>query len=76
MGASVTPEASDQQQLVPAVEEVEKQNGRAPDQMIVDVGYTTRENILAADDRGPDLIGSTMETDTEAVRKGLEKRGV
>ena len=61
VGASVTQEASDQQQLVPAVEEVEKQNGRAPGQMIVDEGYTTRENILAADDRGVDLIGSTME---------------
>ena len=30
VGASVTQEASDQQQLVPAVEEVQKQNGRAP----------------------------------------------
>jgi len=76
VGASVTQEASDQKQLVPAVEEVEKQNGRAPDQMIVDDGYTTRENILAADDRRLDLIGSTMEKDTEAVRKGLEKRGL
>jgi hypothetical protein len=52
VGASVTQEASDQQQLVPAVEEVEKQNGRAPGQMIVDEGYTTRENVLAAEERG------------------------
>ncbi len=76
VGAGVTQEASDQQQLVPAVEEVEKQNGRAPGQMIVDEGYTTRENVLAADERGLDLIGSTMEKDAEAVRKGLEKRGL
>ena len=76
VGAGVTQEASDQHQLVPAVEEVEKQNGRPPDQMIVDVGYTTRENILAADDRSLDLIGSTREKDAEAVRKGLEKRGL
>jgi len=76
VGAGVTQEASDQQQLVPAVEEVQKQNGRAPGQMIVDEGYTTRENVLAADERGLDLIGSTMEKDAEAVRKGLEKRGL
>ena len=76
VGAGVTQEATDQQQLVPAVEEVKKQNGRAPGQMIVDEGYTTRENILAADERGLDLIGSTMEKDAEAVRKGLEKRGL
>jgi transposase len=76
VGASVTQEASDQKQLVPAVEEVEKQNGRAPQQMIVDDGYTTRQNILAAAERGLDLIGGTMEKDAEAVRKGLEKRGL
>jgi hypothetical protein len=76
VGASVTPEGSDQHQLVPALEEVKKQNGRAPAQMIVDDGYTTRENVLAADERGLDLIGSTMEKDVEAVRKGLEKRGL
>ena len=35
--------------------------GRLPGQMIVDDGYTTRENILAAADRGVDLIGGTME---------------
>ena len=61
VAASVTQEASDQQQLVPAVEEVERQNGRAPGQMIVDEGYTTRENVLAAAERGVDLIGSTMQ---------------
>jgi len=76
VGVGVTLEASDQQQRVPALEEVEKQNGRAPDPIIVDDGYTTRENVLAADERGLDLIGSTMEKDAEAVRKGLEKRGL
>jgi transposase len=76
VGASVTQEASDQRQLVPALEEVERQNGRAPGQMIVDEGYTTRENVLAAADRGVDLIGSTMQPKTEAARKHFERRGV
>ena len=44
--------------------------------MIVDEGYTTRENVLAAADRGVDLIGSTMQPKTEAARKHFERRGV
>jgi transposase len=76
VGASVTQEASDQQQLVPAVEEVKKQNGRAPGQMIVDDGYTTRENILAAAEGGLDLIGGPMQPPPEARVRRFEKRGV
>ena len=56
--------------------EVQQQTGRLPGQMIVDDGYTTRENILAAADRGVDLIGGTMEGDAAATARRLEKRGV
>jgi transposase len=76
VGASVAQEASDQQQLVPARQEVERQNGRAPGQMIVDEGYTTRENVLAAAERGVDLIGGTMQPKGEGTRRRLEKRGI
>ena len=76
VAATVTQEASDQQQLVPALAEVERQNGRAPGQMIVDEGYTTRENVLAAAERGVDLIGSTMQPKGEGTRRRLEKRGI
>jgi transposase len=76
VGAGVTQDSNDQQQLVPAVEEVQQQNGRAPGQMIVDDGYTTRENILAADERGLDLIGGTLAADPEATTRRLEQRGV
>ena len=76
VGASVTQEGNDQQQLVPAIAEVERQNGRAPTQMLVDDGYTTRANILAAADRGLDLIGGMLEVDAEATQRRLEKRGV
>ena len=76
VGASVTPECNDQHQLVPAVEEVERGNGRAPGQMMVDDGYTTRENILAAEERGLDRIGGTLPTDPAANTRRLEQRGV
>ena len=44
--------------------------------MIVDEGYTTRENVLAAAERGVDLIGSTMQPKAEGTRRRLEKRGI
>ena len=76
VGADVTQESNDQHQLATALEEVQRQTGRLTGQMIVDDGYTTRENILTADDRGVDLIGGTMQGDTEATMRRLEKRGV
>ena len=76
VGATVTQDCSDQGQLVPALEHVQRQTGRLPGQMIVDDGYTTRENILAAAERGVDLIGGTMQGDAEATARRLEKRGV
>jgi transposase len=76
VGASVTQDANDQQQLAPALKEVQRQTGQRPPQMIVDEGYTTRENILWAADQGLDLIGSTPEPDPQATTRRLEKRGV
>ena len=74
VGASVTQAANDQEELVPTIEEVERQTGRQPEHLAVDEGYTTRENVLAAAEKGVDLIGSTMEADAEATarrRSGL-----
>jgi transposase len=76
VGAGVTQEGNDQHQLIPAVEQVEQQNGRPPEQMIVDDGYTTRANILAAAERGLDLIGGTLEDNPEARQKRLQARGL
>ena len=76
VGASVTQAASDQHELVPAMEEVERQTGQPPEHLVVDEGYTTRENILAAAEKGVDLMGSTMEPNAQASARRLEKRGV
>jgi hypothetical protein len=76
VGVGVTQEANDQGQLVPGLEEVQRETGRLPGQMIVDDGYTTRENVLASAARGVDLIGGTMEVDAAAARRRLESRGV
>jgi transposase len=76
VGSTVTQDSSDQRQWVPALEQVQHQTGRAPGPMIVEDGFTTRENILAAAERGVDLIGGTMQGDAEATARRLEKRGV
>ena len=76
VGASVTQAASDQHELVPAMEEIERQTGQPPEHLVVDEGYTTRENILAAAEKGVDLIGSGMQSHAQAAARRLEKRGL
>ena len=76
VAASVTQAASDEHELLPAMEEVERQTGQQPEHLVVDEGYTTRENILAAAEKGVDLIGSTMQPDAQASARRLKKRGV
>ena len=76
VGASVTQDCSDQAQRVPAMEEIERQTGRRPEHLVVDDGYTTRENVLAAAEKGVDLIGGMMEPDAEASPRRLKQRGV
>jgi transposase len=76
VGASVTQAANDQEQRVPAMEEIERQTGRRPEHLVVDDGYTTRENVLAAAEKGVDLIGGMMEPDAEASPRRLKQRGV
>jgi len=76
VGASVTQACNDQHEMVSAIEEVERQTGQAPQHLVVDEGYTTRENILTAAEMGVDLIGGGMEPNPEAVARRLQKRGV
>jgi hypothetical protein len=76
VGASVTQAASDEHELLPAMEEVERRTGQQPEHLIVDEGYTTRENILAAAEKCVDLMGSTMQPDAQASARRLEKRGL
>jgi len=76
VGARVTQAANDQHELVPAMQEVERRTGQQPKHLVVDDGYTTRENILAAAEQGVDLIGSDMEPHAQVTTRRLEQRGV
>ena len=57
VGIEVTQAGSDYQQLTPAMERLEQTLQRAPDQMVVDGGYISSDNIVAMAARGIDLVG-------------------
>jgi transposase len=58
VAVAVTSEPSDAHQLVPALDRIEQQWSRAPQQMIADGDYTNRKNVIAAAERGVDFYGS------------------
>jgi transposase len=58
VGAHATQCSSDANSLLPALEEVAQNLGKKPQQVIVDGGFTNRENILDCAKQGIDLVGS------------------
>lgn len=58
VGAEVSQSGSDFVQLIGAVAQVEANLGRKPAQVVVDGGFTSRENIMAMAQQGVDMIGS------------------
>ena len=69
----VTQAGEDSQQLKPALDHIQQNTGRAPDQILVDGGYTTRANILETAEKPTELIGSISQ---DRSRKELERHGV
>lgn len=58
VGAHLSACSSDAQSLEPALEEVQRNLGRKPTQVVVDGGFTNRDNIVACAAQQTDLIGS------------------
>lgn len=61
VGVSVTQAANDEGQLPGALDEVKRNLGRLPQQVVADAGYTTRETILEMAERQIDFVGGTVE---------------
>jgi transposase len=61
VGAEVSQSPNDFIHLVGAVARVEANLGRKPSQVVVDAGFTSRENILTMAEWGVDLIGPLAE---------------
>jgi transposase len=75
VGIGVSQSGSDYEELVPAVDRVEANVGQELGQVVVDGGFTSRENILAMSEREVDLIGS-MGTGTSQSAGQMKRRGV
>jgi transposase len=58
VGAEVSQSGSDFVHLIGAVAQVEQNLGQKPVQVVVDGGFTSRENIVALAQQGVDMIGS------------------
>jgi transposase len=58
VGAEVSQSGSDFVHLIGAVAQVEANLGAKPAQVVVDGGFTSRENIMAMAEQGIDMIGS------------------
>jgi transposase len=70
---AVSQACEDSHELQPALQRIEKNTGRLPKQMLVDGGYTTRQNILDTAEGAPELIGSLGE---DRSKNKLRRGGV
>ena len=75
VGAAVSQCGSDYGELVPAMEKVEENMGRGPEQAVVDGGFISRENILVMDEKKIDLIGPMGDGGEQSAGQ-LNRRGV
>jgi transposase len=75
VGVGVSQCGSDYEELVPAEEKVEETMGRAPEQMVTDGGFVSRENILAMKGKGIDFIGP-MGVGVAQSAGQMKRRGV
>jgi transposase len=75
VSAAVSQTAPDYEHLVPAVEQVVERLGARPKQLIVDAGYSSRQNIMELHARGVDMVGSWVESDGR-VKQRFSRVGV
>ena len=73
-----TQAGSDYQQLTPAIERIEQSMQRAPEQMVVDGGYISSNNITEMAKRGIDFVGPQFENKAAEAnrRKSYKHHGV
>jgi transposase len=75
VGASLSQCSSDAQSLLPAIEEVTKNLGRPPIQVVADGGYTNRDNIVACARQQIDFVGSLPDP-TERSAAAMKSAGI
>jgi transposase len=77
VGVRVTSAASDQGQLPAALEEIKRNLGKAPQQVVTDGGFTTRETIMEMAAQQIDYFGGDLEAGAAANReRNARRRGI
>ena len=74
VGVGVSQRPEDAHELIPAIERIEENTGKTPEQVVADGGYTNWENVVALDASGIDFIGSLTDRPQSAGR--FDQRGV
>lgn len=75
VGAHLSQCSSDAQSLMPGLEEIEENFGRHPAQVVVDGGFTNRDNIVGCAEKKVDLIGSLPDP-RERSEAGMKSVGI
>lgn len=75
VGTDVSQNGSDFVHLIGAMAQVEANMGQKPAQVVVDGGFTSRENIMAMAEQGIDLIGPLPEANPSSAGQ-QRQRGV
>jgi transposase len=75
VGVRVVDAPADAQELVPMMDQLEKDTGKQPEQMVADSGYTSRENIEELDKRGIEFLAPEIE-DSQKGKGNLSRTGV
>jgi transposase len=71
----VTQNSSDATGLMPALEQVEQRMGRLPDKAVVDAAFTNEKNIVGAEMKEVDLIGSVADA-SKRTENALKSSGI
>ncbi|MCX6635803.1 MAG: IS1182 family transposase [Acidobacteria bacterium] len=75
VGMQVNQCSADAPALAEALEGVQERMGRAPAQMVVDGGYTSKDNVILAEERKIDLIGSPGDGE-QRVANAMKSSGI
>jgi transposase len=76
IGVEVSQSSSDFEQLKPAIETIEGQMGRVPQQLVVDGGYVSEENIEGMAAAGIELIGPESNGEEGRSKSALKRAGI
>jgi transposase len=75
VGAHLSQNSSDANSLMPALEKVEQNLGEMPQQVVVDGGFTNRNNIIECAGQQIDLVGSLPDP-KERSEAGMKAMGI